>query len=148
MPFSVSYLVQTINLSSVGTLLDISLTAWGAVYDIDLYILRQLKLDGDTFKVLDPKSPFFFLAGMQLPQMSLLVGMDSAKLLKSLVCQTQQARVHKGLQKLPLLSPDNVWRRKFSLKFFLVLSISLWVAAIALTVIDVDPSLTPLLPNP
>lgn len=65
--------------------------------------------------------------------MSLVVGMDSAKLLQSSIAYCKQ----KGCRKCSWSpTPDNLHRRKVSLIFFLATSGTLWVGAVVLTVID------------
>jgi CrcB protein len=68
--------------------------------------------------------------------MSLVLGIDSAKLLNWSITRIQQGRANRGLDTLQWASPDNLWRRKFGLVFFLCVSSSLWVSAIVLTIID------------
>lgn len=70
--------------------------------------------------------------------MSLAVGMDSAKLLRSGMMYIRRDRVRRGWQKKWGSSPDNVRRQKISALVFLVASTTLWVAALVLTVIDVN----------
>lgn len=70
--------------------------------------------------------------------MSLLVGMDSAKLLRHCLMYIRRDCARRGWQKNWGPSPDNPRRRKISLVVFLAISIILWVAALVLTVIDVE----------
>ncbi|KAG0597449.1 hypothetical protein M758_UG339600 [Ceratodon purpureus] len=78
------------------------------------------------------------IIGMELSQMSLLVGMDSAKALRSGLIYIRRDRARRDWQKKWGPSPDNLCRRKVSLFIFLATSIILWVAALVLTVIDVN----------
>ncbi|CAM6011627.1 unnamed protein product [Sphagnum balticum] len=79
---------------------------------------------------------FGLLLGLEIAQMSLVLGIDSAKLLNWSIACIQQGRANRGLDRLQWASPDNLWRRKFGLVFFLCVSSSLWVSAIVLTIID------------
>ncbi|CAK9250771.1 unnamed protein product [Sphagnum jensenii] len=79
---------------------------------------------------------FGLLLGLEIAQMSLVLGIDSAKLLNWSIARIQQGRANRGLDTLQWASPDNLWRRKFGLVFFLCVSSSLWVSAIVLTIID------------
>ena len=69
--------------------------------------------------------------------MSLLVGIDSAKLLRlSCMCMKRDGTSRNWRKKWGFF--DNVHRHKISLVVFLAISIILWVAALVLTVIDVN----------
>lgn len=73
------------------------------------------------------------LIGMELAQMSLLIGVDTAKALKWIIARNQQHRLKKGLKVISRPSPDNFHRRMVSFAIFLFLSVSLWGAALILT---------------
>ncbi|KAH9545831.1 hypothetical protein CY35_12G067800 [Sphagnum magellanicum] len=79
---------------------------------------------------------FGLLLGLEIAQMSLVLGIDSAKLLNWSIAHIQQGRANRGLDTIQWVSPDNLQRRKFGLVFFLCVSSSLWVSAIVLTIID------------
>ncbi|KAG0574310.1 hypothetical protein KC19_VG253000 [Ceratodon purpureus] len=81
------------------------------------------------------------IIGMELSQMSLLVGMDSAKALRLGLMHIRRDRARRDWQKKWGPSPDNLRRRKISLFIFLATSIILWVAALLLTVIDVNSTI-------
>lgn len=78
------------------------------------------------------------IIGIELSLMSLLVGMDSARLVRSGLMSIRRDRARRDWQKRWGPSPDNLRRRKISLRFFLTVSTILWVAALVLTVIDVN----------
>lgn len=70
--------------------------------------------------------------------MSLTVGMDSAKLLRSGIMYIRRDRLRRGLRKKWGSSPDGLRRQQISMLVFMVASAILWVAALVLTVLDVD----------
>lgn len=70
--------------------------------------------------------------------MSLVVGMDSAKLLRSGTMYVRRDRVRRGWQKKWGPSPDNLRRQHISLLIFLVSCTILWAGCVVLTVIDVE----------
>lgn len=78
------------------------------------------------------------IIGMELSQMSLTVGMDSAKLLRSGIMYIKRERLRRGLRKKWCSSPDGLHRQQISMLVFTTTSAILWIAALVLTVIDVD----------
>ncbi|KAJ7533230.1 hypothetical protein O6H91_13G038600 [Diphasiastrum complanatum] len=68
-----------------------------------------------------------FLIGMELAQMSLQVGIDTAKGLQSAINSIQSSRVEKGLARIPKPAAESLERRQLSLFLFLVSSAVLWV---------------------
>ncbi|XP_024378055.1 uncharacterized protein [Physcomitrium patens] len=78
------------------------------------------------------------IVGMELFQMSLMLGIDSAKLLRSVLTYIRRERIRRGWQKQWDSSPDNLRRRKIGMLIFLVTSTILWAGSLGLTVTDVN----------
>ncbi|KAG6549701.1 hypothetical protein Mapa_008681 [Marchantia paleacea] len=76
------------------------------------------------------------LIGMELAQISLIVGVDSAKLLNKILERINHNRGRKGLKRLQAPAPDNLSRRYWSVVLFLVLGGFLWMGSLILTVFD------------
>lgn len=70
--------------------------------------------------------------------MSLMLGIDSAKLLRSVLTYIRRERIRRGWQKQWDSSPDNLRRRKIGMLIFLVTSTILWAGSLGLTVTDVN----------
>lgn len=80
------------------------------------------------------------MAGMELAQISLIVGVDSAKLLNKILERINHNRGRKGLKKLQAPAPDNLRRRYWSLMIFVLLGGFLWLGSLILTVFDSSSS--------
>ncbi|XP_024367354.1 uncharacterized protein [Physcomitrium patens] len=78
------------------------------------------------------------IIGMEMSQMSLLVGIDSATFLKSGLMHPKRVRIRRGWQKHWNSSPETLHRRKAGMLVFLAISIILWAACLVLTVTDVN----------
>ncbi|KAL2650051.1 hypothetical protein R1flu_018179 [Riccia fluitans] len=74
--------------------------------------------------------------GMELAQISLIVGVDSAKLLCKILERINHNRGRKGLKPLQALPPENRRRRYWSLIVFTLVGGGLWVGSLLLTVFD------------
>ncbi|KAL3682977.1 hypothetical protein R1sor_000999 [Riccia sorocarpa] len=74
--------------------------------------------------------------GMELAQISLIIGVDSAKLICKILERINHNRDRRGLKPLQAPSPDNAHRRNCSLLIFTLVGGCLWVGSLVLTIID------------
>ncbi|KAL3689333.1 hypothetical protein R1sor_015642 [Riccia sorocarpa] len=74
--------------------------------------------------------------GMELAQVSLIIGVDSAKLMCKILERINHIRDRRGLKPLQAPSPDNTRRRYCSLLIFTLVGGGLWVGSLVLTIFD------------